>query len=126
MNNTTDQQRFYDVAWPHMAAVLRTAQCLTHSLADAEDLAQETMIKAFKAINTIRTDGTAKAWLMSILRRTRIDHLRVAKDEASLDQLEIVLARDDAFIEPDPDEAWHDPEAILNAFSDEDSHPGAA
>lgn len=119
MGSKADEDRFYRLAWPHMDTVLRTAQCLTHSPADAEDLAQETMIKAFKAINSIRDDSKAKAWLMSILRHARIDQRRATNDDASLEQLELEPARDDAVTDPNPDGAWRDPEAVLNSLSDE-------
>jgi hypothetical protein len=42
---SNNEKRFYALAWPHMYPVIRTAQCLTHSVADAEDLAQVTMAK---------------------------------------------------------------------------------
>lgn len=120
MGSKADEKRFNDLVWPHMDAVLRTAQCLTHSSADAEDLAQETMVKAYKAINTIRDDPSVKGWLMTILRRARIDHARTAKDEASLEELELELVRDDGATESNTDGFWRDPEAVLNSFSDEE------
>src|SRR5687768_11731073 len=44
------QKRFYDLLWPHLAAVLRAAGVLCGgNFAEAEDLAQETMLKAFRA-----------------------------------------------------------------------------
>jgi RNA polymerase sigma-70 factor (ECF subfamily) len=120
MAGKADEKRFYELAWPHMSAVLRMAQCLTHSAADAEDLAQETMIKAFKAIHTVRHDSNVKAWLMTIVRRAHIDRLRVAKDQASLEQLELEPARDDAAPDSDPDVFWSNPDEVLNSFSDEE------
>ena len=75
-------QRFYDLAWPHLAAVLRTARVLTGNSADAEDLAQETMLKAFRSIDRFREGTDARAWLMTILRRTRIDRLRASSSSA--------------------------------------------
>lgn len=84
-------ERFYRVAWPLRAVVLRTARFLTRDIHEAEDLAQETMLKAFRFIDRF-TEGTEpQAWLMTILRNTRIDRLRAAGRQptvASLDALE--------------------------------------
>lgn len=112
--------RFYELVWPHRDAVLRTAQCLTHGAADAEDLAQETMIKAFRAINSLRDDSKVKPWLMTTLRHVRMDHLRARRDEVSLDQLEIEPERDDATSQGGIVDFSRDPEEVLNSFSDEE------
>ena len=70
--------RFDELVWPHMATVLRTAQCLSRDDAAAEDLAQDTMIKAFKSLDALRDDSCAKAWLLTILRHAHIDQARLA------------------------------------------------
>lgn len=55
---------------PHIPALLAAARQSTRQLADAEDLVQDTLIRAFRAIH--RFDGThPRAWLMTILRNTR-------------------------------------------------------
>ena len=45
------QRRFYSLVWPHRAAVLRVAQLLAGDTAEADDLAQETLIRALKKID---------------------------------------------------------------------------
>lgn len=119
MTDTADETRFHELAWPHLDAVLRTAQCLTHSTADAEDLAQETMLKAFKAIRTVRDTLLVKAWLMTILRRARIDQARSTNSEASLDQLEIDPACHDAVGDLSLSGVRRDPQDVLSSMSDE-------
>ena len=51
------------------------------NLADAEDLAQETFIKAYKKINTLKDYKKAKSWLYSIARNTVIDFFRKNKNK---------------------------------------------
>jgi RNA polymerase sigma-70 factor (ECF subfamily) len=110
--------------WPQLAAVLRTAQILTGGdAAEAEDLAQETMIKAFRAIDRF-VDGTdVRAWLMTILRNTRIDRLRsdsAAASDVSLEALELDPAGPDDSGEPlDWKSVRDDPERVLSGFSDQ-------
>ncbi|MBP2242025.1 RNA polymerase sigma-70 factor (ECF subfamily) [Cytobacillus eiseniae] len=46
---------------------------------DAEDITQETFIKAIRNQHTLRDQARAKYWLLSIARHTAIDHLRKKK-----------------------------------------------
>lgn len=115
-------QRFYDDVWPHAGTVLRTAVALCRDRTEADDLTQETFLKAFRSLHQLKAGDDARPWLLTILRHTRIDRLRSAKargDTASLDQLEIDPA-DDGPDEPDNDPAsWADPAAMLQQFADE-------
>jgi RNA polymerase sigma-70 factor, ECF subfamily len=49
---------------------------------DAEDLAQETFIKAYKKINTLKEQGKERSWLYAIARNTAIDFFRKNKNRA--------------------------------------------
>jgi RNA polymerase sigma-70 factor (ECF subfamily) len=114
-------ERFYEILWPHRDSVLRTATLLTQNAAEADDLAQETMLKAFKAIDQFREGTDAKAWLMAILRNARVDRLRAAGASAhtlSLDELE--LEPPDRPHPEGQDGVWQNPEEILDSFSDEE------
>ncbi len=54
---------------PEIPVLLRVARTLTGSAADAEDLVQETLIRAYRALD--RFDGAhPRAWLLTILRHT--------------------------------------------------------
>lgn len=111
-------KRFYDHVWPHRQAVLRTAQILVHGKSDAEDLAQEALLKAFRAIEQFRVGTDVRAWLMTILRHTRIDHVRASRGEqstVSLDRLPLEPATP-----PPESELQHfdNPEELLERFSD--------
>ena len=60
---------------PEIEVLLRVAHSLTGSWADAEDVVQETLIRAFRAIDGF--DGRhPRAWLLTILRRTHLNSLR--------------------------------------------------
>jgi len=73
---------FYKHVWPLRAVVLRTARYLTRDAAEADDLAQETLLKAYRSIATFDVSTHASAWLTAILRNTRIDRARASKREA--------------------------------------------
>ena len=65
---------------PELPVLLRVALTLTGSSADAEDLVQETIIRAFRALD--RFDGRhPRAWLLTILRNTNMNmHRRQRPD----------------------------------------------
>jgi RNA polymerase sigma-70 factor, ECF subfamily len=113
--------RFYEAIWPHRADILRAAIIQTRNHAEAEDLAQETFLKAFRAMNTYRTGISTKAWLLTILRNARIDRLRTAAGSSrlmSLEELAVEPAVPGSSQESDADAVWRSPEEAMNAFSD--------
>jgi RNA polymerase sigma-70 factor, ECF subfamily len=63
----TQQEEFERIAMPHLAALLRVARRLTLDPASAEDLAQETMLLAWRGFHGFQTGTNARAWLFRIL-----------------------------------------------------------
>jgi RNA polymerase sigma-70 factor, ECF subfamily len=61
------QQRFEEIAMPHLAALLRVARRLTLDQASAEDLVQETMLLAWRGFHGFEAGTNARAWLFKIL-----------------------------------------------------------
>ncbi|MGM0386699.1 MAG: RNA polymerase sigma factor [Actinomycetota bacterium] len=60
---------------PEIPVLYRVAISLTGQSADAEDLVQDTLIRAYRAID--RFDGAhARAWLLTILRHTHLNRIR--------------------------------------------------
>ncbi len=52
---------------PHLKAILKTASRLTMNRNDAEDLAQETFLQAWKAFESYELGTNCRAWLFQIL-----------------------------------------------------------
>ncbi len=120
----TENQRFYELIWPQRAHVLRCAIFLTHKTGDAEDLAQETLLKAWRSLNDfeLRSHGV-RAWLLTILRNTWRDSLRSRKrhgGDMSLESLidEPAQAETTSPFPPDLHSAA-DADALINDFSDQ-------
>ena len=124
LNNEAAQRRFYDAFWPHMPAVLRTARILCGgNAAEADDLAQEAMLKAFRAIDQFREGTDARAWLLTILRHARVDRVRSAASEAgtvSLDALPQEPPGSPAADEPRREDVVENPDVVLGEFTDAD------
>lgn len=59
----------------HAQALYRTAYHLTGNPSDAEDLAQETYLRAFRAFSGFR-GGDVRAWLFAIMRHAFLDDCR--------------------------------------------------
>lgn len=73
-------QAFARFVEPEVEVLLRVAKTLTGSWADAEDLVQDTLIRAFRGID--RFDGAhPRAWLLTILRNTNINSHRRQRPE---------------------------------------------
>jgi RNA polymerase sigma-70 factor (ECF subfamily) len=52
------------------------AMVLTRNHAEAEDLVQETYVRAMPAMNRLRSESNIKGWLFKILRNAWLNHLR--------------------------------------------------
>lgn len=60
----------------HIDSLYRYALVLTHNQSEAEDLVQETYVRAIEAFNRLREDSNVKAWLFTILRNLWLNALR--------------------------------------------------
>lgn len=73
-----DEKRasFEREALVHLDALYRVALRLTANPSDADDLVQETMLKAFRAWDQYEKGTNAKGWLLTILRHAFINEYR--------------------------------------------------
>jgi RNA polymerase sigma-70 factor (ECF subfamily) len=86
-----DQATFAEQAMPLMDGLYSAALRMTRNPADAEDLVQETYLKAYRAFHTFQEGTNLKAWLYRILTNTYINTYRSKKrrpDETDLDEVE--------------------------------------
>jgi RNA polymerase sigma-70 factor (ECF subfamily) len=86
-----DRRRFSELAMPHMQALYSAALRMTRNPADAEDLVQETFLKAYRAFDRYEDGTNLKAWLYKILTNTFINSYRAAKrrpEKADVEDIE--------------------------------------
>jgi RNA polymerase sigma-70 factor (ECF subfamily) len=76
-------------------SLYRTARRLTRDQADAEDLVQETFLKAFRAADRFEPGTNLRAWLFTILHNTARNRVRDrARDTVSVDSEAVERAAD--------------------------------
>ncbi len=74
-----DQARFTDLAMEHMPALYTAALRMTKNPSDAEDLVQETYLKAYRGFGGFTEGTNLRAWLYRILTNTYINSYRAAQ-----------------------------------------------
>jgi RNA polymerase sigma-70 factor (ECF subfamily) len=85
-----DQATFADQAMEFMPSLYTAALRMTRSPADAEDLVQETYLKAYRAFHTYQQGTNLKAWLYRILTNTFINSYRSKKRKPEITEIEDV------------------------------------
>ncbi len=77
---TTDEQQkqkaFNNEMLPHLDALYNFALRLTYDSTDAEDLVQESLVKAYRFFHSYEKGTNARAWLFRILRNSFINNYR--------------------------------------------------
>lgn len=77
-DNPLSQKQLYD---DFCGLVMGVALRYTQNQDDAEDLAQETFIKIFTRIGTLRDEKLLPAWIKTIATNTALDFLRNTKQQ---------------------------------------------
>jgi RNA polymerase sigma-70 factor (ECF subfamily) len=84
-----EQQRdFEELALPYLPSLYRVAMRLRADQQDAEDLVQDTYIKALQAFPSLREPEKVRPWLLQILSRAAIDRFRREPREVYVGDLE--------------------------------------
>ena len=96
--------RFEEQISPHLRSAYNLAKWLTRNHEDAEDVVQEAFLRAFSAVENLRSDD-ATAWLISIERNTCLTWLERNRNGSTMIALEEQVE--------DPIEPSPDPEELL-------------
>src|SRR6185295_11620363 len=107
---TNAKSEFEQLALEHMDALYASALRLTRSPRDAEDLVQDTYLKAFRFFDTFEKGTNIKAWMFKILTNTFINKYRRKVKEREIAEAppeDIVL---DRFLSTEQVRALQEPE----------------
>jgi RNA polymerase sigma-70 factor (ECF subfamily) len=86
-----DTATFTEQAAPYVDALYAAAMRMTRNPADAEDLVQETMVRAFRGFGSFQEGTNLRAWLYRILTNTFINSYRARQrrpEQTELDDVE--------------------------------------
>ncbi|MCC5829145.1 MAG: RNA polymerase sigma factor [Phycisphaeraceae bacterium] len=114
-------ERFRTEVWPLMADLLRLARILTGDEYLAEDLVQETMLRAYRGLESWRQGTNMRAWLLTIMRNLNVDRIRKQARQittGSIEEMEIEPSAGVPMDDIDPG-SWPNPDELLERFSDD-------
>ena len=117
------RKEFEDTALEHLNPLFNLALSLTRNRKDAEDLVQETYLRAYRFFDSYEPGTHIKAWLFRILRNTFINRYRAARvrpNEVDFTRVEQTYERaiDEQFLR---DHRAVSPEdAVMNGVLDEE------
>jgi RNA polymerase sigma-70 factor, ECF subfamily len=77
-----DSSRFLELIAPYERSIYLLANSVLKNQADAEDAAQETVMKAYKNLQQFRAEGSFKSWLLQIAMNEA--RLRLRKEHGHL------------------------------------------
>jgi RNA polymerase sigma-70 factor (ECF subfamily) len=72
----TNMRTFHQVALEHLDGLFGYAMTLTRNESEAEDLVQETYLRATRACDRLAPDSHVKSWLFTILRNSFLNQIR--------------------------------------------------
>jgi RNA polymerase sigma factor (sigma-70 family) len=91
-----DRARFEACVLPHLDAAFNLARWILHGRAEAEDVTQEAMLRAYRFFPTYRS-GDARAWLLQIVRNccfTWLRQNRATEDISELDEMSTPIEKE--------------------------------
>jgi RNA polymerase sigma-70 factor, ECF subfamily len=120
--NSGGRDRFTMLAEPHRRQIKAHCYRMTGSLHEAEDLVQETYLRAWRAFETFEGRGSLKAWLYQIATRVCLDAIAQRKRAPRLlPEGNFPPATDMPTGQPPSDIAWLEPypDSELDNLADE-------
>src|SRR5215470_6339677 len=99
------QQQRFDFG-EYLDGLYGYAMVLSRNRAEAEDLVQETCLRALRGMNSLRAEASAKSWLFTILRNIWLNQLRQRRTVPEM----VELASDEG-VSIEPADAAQDPHA---------------
>jgi RNA polymerase sigma-70 factor (ECF subfamily) len=96
----TKVRSFELTMWPHMRAAYNLARWLVRNEQDAEDIVQDSFLKAYKAQESFR-GSDSRLWMLAIVRNTALDFLRRYKLRAAVSLDEQIHDPEDHAADPE-------------------------
>jgi RNA polymerase sigma-70 factor (ECF subfamily) len=107
LTRTAKRDEFERVALVHLDILYNTALRMTGSVQDAEDLVQDTFLRAYRFFDRFKKGTNCKAWLFKIMKNNFINRFRKKTREpstVSFDEIQGALAAESELTSP----VWSD------------------
>ena len=115
------RQRFDSLVTVFYQDMYRFAAWLSRDKAIAEDVVQEALLRAWKSLDSLRDDGAAKQWLLTIVRRENARYFeRRRLETVDIDNLAATQA---ALLAEAPNEELDDLRTAIFALDDDYREP---
>jgi RNA polymerase sigma factor (sigma-70 family) len=89
MNEQLSKEDMMVICYSHQKLLFHIAFGITRDYHLAQDVVQETFIKAYRKLDTVVDDAKLRSWLSSIVTRTAIDFVRKEKRRKEVLETEI-------------------------------------
>ena len=108
-----DRAAFNEIVLRYKSKVYNYISRMTPNANDAEDLTQETFIRAYTSIRSFQSRASLNTWLFRIATNLCIDHSRKVKTHARTTSLSVENEEDDSESQRDIPDASFDPQRLL-------------
>ena len=115
-----DERAFAAVVAPHERALFRHCYRMLGSGPDAEEAVQDTLVRAWRRIDSFEASGSFGGWLYRIATNVCLDGLRSKRARLDPVSLGPSTSPDAGFTAPDPELSWVEPVADHSLVSSDD------
>lgn len=113
------RRRFDQIVGAFHQDIYRYALWLSRDRTVADDVVQESLLRAWRSLDALRDDAAAKSWLLTIVRRENARFFeRQRPDSLDVDSLTPAQAAELAESTHEPDEQVHELRAAIFALED--------
>jgi RNA polymerase sigma-70 factor, ECF subfamily len=106
------RREFEETALPHLDALYNIGLKLCRDASEAEDLVQETIVRAYRFFHQYERGTNCKAWLFKILRNAFINGYRTSRRRPEAVSFDVIEGRSEALLREDPLTAARNPEQV--------------
>ncbi|MBN1541594.1 sigma-70 family RNA polymerase sigma factor [candidate division KSB1 bacterium] len=121
-NQDINKKAFEEIALVHMDALYSTALRMTRNAEEAEDLVQDTYLRAFRFFEKFQQGTNFRAWIFKILTNTFINNYRKktrSPQQVDLEKVSFALESDQEYEGPDTWIPEYDEAAFEDMFDDD-------
>jgi RNA polymerase sigma-70 factor (ECF subfamily) len=104
-----DARRFTDLSEPYRRELQVHCYRILGSLQEAEDMVQETFLKAWKRLGTYEGRASFRSWLYKIATNTCLDFLDSKRSRRLLPFQNVPASDPEVILPPSPEMAWLEP-----------------